>query len=159
MLTIVKGIGAAIVLWVVLAFILNWIGQSILVPEWDQILVERGKPIYGRVVGKDAQDHQRVDYVYRVGGSEYFGSGQSGGGNANFADLALDASVLVYYDPENPSVSSLGSPDYDLKSLKLLIRAGAVAIPFWPALIFFLIYFAITRARRTEQLPQTGVAS
>lgn len=148
-MAIIKGIAIAIIIWVMMAFVINWVGNSLLIPEQTRILVERGKPIYGKVVNKEAEDHQRIDYVYKVDGTQYSGSGEAGGGNAKFADLPVGSTVSVYYDPINPSVSFLGSPEYDLKSLRLLIRAASVAIPFWPILISFIVYFAVTRARRS----------
>jgi hypothetical protein len=150
MRTIVKGLVLSLGLWLVLALVVSSIGHSFFVPDEIKDLADRGRPTQGKVVRKEAQDHQRVDYAYSVDGNEYSGSGQAGAGNARFADLEPGTTVWVYYNPVNPSISWLGSPEYELESLELLIRAAAIAIPFWPVLIFFVLYFALSRSRSSK---------
>lgn len=128
-------------------------GTIFLVPAKLKNLVERGRPSYGKVIDKDAGDHRRIDYTYNVDGTEYTGSGQGGAGNANFDELSQGTTVWVYFDPANPSISCLGSPEYELESIELLIRAAAIVIPFWPILIFFLIYLGLTKERRSVANP------
>lgn len=73
--TIVKGILVSVIAWVGLTLIINFVGTKFLVPAKLKDLVERGRPIYGKVIDKDAGDHLRIDYTYNVDGTEYTGSG------------------------------------------------------------------------------------
>jgi hypothetical protein len=147
---IVKGILGAVLAWVLLGFVISLLGNHYFIPSRISDLAERGRPIYGKVTGRDAADHQRVDYAYSIDGIEYTGSGQGGAGNAQFEGLTPGTTVYVYYDPGDPATSILGSPKYELSSQKLLIRAAAIVIPFWPVMIFFLLYFAIARSRESQ---------
>jgi hypothetical protein len=59
-------------------------------------LARNGVQIYGTVTSKDPDNHAAVNYVYRVGGKEFDGTGHSGGGNPRFDEIQVGQSVMLY---------------------------------------------------------------
>jgi hypothetical protein len=78
-------------------------------------LKTEGIKVHGQVIGKEPQNHQSIRYSYVVGEQTYSNLGSAGRGNPSFAALNMGDSVIVYYDPDNPSNSCLGYPSRHLQ--------------------------------------------
>jgi len=101
--------------WLALALALGTFVGSLNLPRLYR-LVEHGVKTQGVVTAKEPQNHQYVHYTYRVGGSTFQGTGQSGWGNPPFQSLGPGDQVMVYYDTANPGWSLLGEPVPDFKN-------------------------------------------
>ncbi len=73
-------------------------------------LYEKGMHAEGVVTAKDVVGGKTVEYSFRVGEKSYRGQSTAGYGNPSFAALSLDDQVIVFYLPEDPSVSTMGDP-------------------------------------------------
>jgi hypothetical protein len=96
--------------WLALTVVFFGIGLVCFNPRPDYRLAKSNLPTEGRVTALEPDNHQIVRYTYRVGPQEYAGSGHGGQGNPAFKDITVGQSVIVYYDPTRPTVSTLGSP-------------------------------------------------
>ena len=75
-----------------------------------QHLAKTGIRTIGRVTSKEPENHNFVRYSFIVGPETFFGYGNAGGENKEFEQLSVGSPITIYYDPENPSFSFLGSP-------------------------------------------------
>jgi len=112
--------------------------------------VEDGKPIWGKVIAKDPENHATIRYTYVVDGTSYSGQGGSGRGNPRFDDIKVGDNVVVYYDPTDPAKSFMGYPQYKLQASYSVVVFLAIAFPILPMIVILAIFFAIRAARKTE---------
>jgi hypothetical protein len=132
----------AVLLWLICAgAIAFWISGG----SWGKYsgLVRRGVPTQGIVEKTEPNNHAQVRYFYDVGGQRYFGVGRAGFGNPSFDLLKPGVQVLVFYDPEHPDDSCLGSPTVLLRSESAaVLQAAALAA----ALVVISIYTGTRRS-------------
>lgn len=100
---------------------LNWIGY--------QRLVRRGIRVDGTVAQVLPQMHATVRYNYEAGGRRYDGQTQPWPPNPPIEGLTSGAKVTVYYDPQNPEKSVLGSPNELLKNETITIAIVVLVVP------------------------------
>ena len=117
--------------------------------RWEN-LAKNGVQTYGTVTSKDPDNHAAVNYVYKVGDREFDGAGHAGGGNPGFDEIQVGQSVMLYYDPKNPSDSFLGGPQYQIAGDKLLRSRATAALFVISFLAIFPIYFAVYMATRKK---------
>ncbi len=106
-------------------------------------LVEKGVPIYGKVIAKEPDQHQNVIFTYEVAGKQYTGNGNAGRGNPNFDQIQIGQKVVVFYDSENPESSILGYPQLYQGGEKSGILFCAIFFPIFPMIVIigsFLLY-------------------
>lgn len=84
---------------------------------------------HGIVTALEPTDHQAVRYKFEASGKIYSGVGRAGFGNPEFCCLSLGQNVIVYYDPADPSVSSLGIPQELIKNEVPPILLAGIAFP------------------------------
>jgi len=89
--------------------------------------ITQGKPIE-----YEPNNHNRVKYEYFVGGQRYVGEASSG------SDYELGTPYPVYYDPQNPSLSFLGSLPH---SLRRNLRDLAI-LSLFSTVVFALTYYS-----------------
>jgi len=73
--------------------------------------LSKGVLVEGRVMGKEPENHQIVNYSFKVGDQTFEGIGHGGRGNPRFSELEIGQSVIVFYDPGNPKSSCMGYPE------------------------------------------------
>ena len=83
----------------------------------------------GVVTALEPADHQTVPCKFDASGKTYSGVGRAGFGNPEFCYLSVGQNVIVYYDPSDPSVSSLGIPQELIKNEVPPILLAAIAFP------------------------------
>jgi hypothetical protein len=110
-----------------------WLG----VTNWGEYyrLANAGRQVRGRVVSKEADNHQAVRYSYVVDNKIYTAVGRAGNGNPRFEDLAVGEVVSVTYLPTDPAKSALGNPSRLLRHETRSALGAAVLLPavvVWP---------------------------
>jgi len=145
-----KAFGLAALVWVACGFAIFFIGMKVFVTDSVARLSQNGHRSYGRVIGKQADDHERVDYEFVVDGTTYRGSGRGGRGNSSFDELSVGTTIIVTYDPIDPKVSFMGNPRNDLQRTEAVIRMVSVVGPGFPILTILLLYFVIVRVRASS---------
>src|SRR5207237_7449936 len=96
--------------WLALSALSLILGLLLFNPYPSYNLSKNGIRTIGQVTALEPTNHQVVRYTYVVDSLEYLGSGNAGHGNPPFENIRVGQSVLVFYDPMNPKVSSLGYP-------------------------------------------------
>jgi hypothetical protein len=83
----------------------------------------------GQVTALEPTNHQAVRYKYVVDSNEYTGRGNAGHGNPLFENMRVGQTVLVFYDPANPQLSSLGRPEARLYGNLWVAVMVAIILP------------------------------
>ncbi len=122
--------------WLALAGLSLAIGLVFFNPFPDYRLAKSSVRTEGRVTALEPANHEIVRYAYRVG-AEYNGSGHGGSGNPVFRNLRVGESVIVFYDPAHPEVSSLGYPEGPLSGNLWGVISTTL---FLPICIIFVLY-------------------
>jgi hypothetical protein len=91
------------------------------------------------------ENHCTVYYQYQVGGRTYHSQGQSWMPNPPLGDIAVGQKLVIYYDPENPSVAVLGNPKSMLKNEVISVGLATIAFPTF-------IVLAIARRKSSTRL-------
>lgn len=151
MYTLVKTVLISVLLWLTLQTLVYYIGLTFFIPEELESLAKRGKTISGKVVGRSLEEHELLKYTFIVAEIEYTGLGYSGLGNESSGNLNPGSTILVTYDPANPSRRYLGFPDLEVQDREETIRALAIGVPFWPVIAFCAISIGISITRRKQQ--------
>jgi hypothetical protein len=84
----------------------------------------------GSVSGLLPDNHLSFEYVYAVAGVTHSGSATAGEANRDFKSLKIGDSVPVFYDTQNPSISTVGPPDMPAVHAIGSLIAACAAIPF-----------------------------
>lgn len=74
-------------------------------------LMSRGVEIQGRVTDKEPKQHNHVHYSYTVEKQTYNKIGMASRSNPPFEKIKIGDPLIVYYDPDEPSVSCSGNPE------------------------------------------------
>lgn len=123
--------------WLALAVLGFGIGLWCFNPTTDYRLAKSNVRTEGRVTALEPANHQIVRYTYLAGTQEYKGAGHGGRGNPEFKDINVGQTVVVYYDPTRPEVSTLGSPGAPLYGNVL----GVIFVTLMlPTFIIFTLY-------------------
>ena len=111
-------------------FMLNWF-------EYRR-LAKTAVEATGTVTAKEPENHRFVRYSFSVNGHSYSGLGNAGGVNPEFEQLEIGSSVKVFYDPNDPDESFLGSPTDQSNS----VRTGVIFLAVVSSLfsVFGLYY-------------------
>ena len=105
-----------------------------------QRLERAGIGIDGVVTGKDGE-RRVVHYSFEFKDRLHDGSDQAGMGSPEFDAIEIDDQVVVFFLPQDPSVSSLGHPKEHLKTQNRVIA--------WALLLAGLpLFWAIRRELR-----------
>ncbi len=80
----------------------------------------RAVVIHGKITELHPENHNSIKYEYTVSGRTYQGTSDG------LADRGFNQDILIYYDPNDPSVSTLGSPGG--LAIGMLFSIGFVAI-------------------------------
>jgi len=115
--------------WLVLLAGTAIVGVLLFNPFPASRLDKAGIRAEGHVTAIEPTNHQIVRYSYIVGGKEYMGVGHGGHGNPRFEDIRVGQSVLVFYDPENPQLSSMGSPNAQVFGNLWVVVIMSLTIP------------------------------
>lgn len=97
-------------------------------PKWHG-LAQRAVETNGKVTAKEPANHMSIRYSYRVGEQTYTGTGQSGDPNPEFDKINVGDSIKVFYDAENPEVSSADSPDRESSTIMMVVLFAMIAAP------------------------------
>jgi hypothetical protein len=97
---------------------LNWLTY------WK--LAHRGVSVQGTVIQVLPEVHATVRYRYYVDGREYHGQTQPRPPNPPIERLAEGATLMVWYDPEEPKMSVLGAPSGLLENETISVILAAV---------------------------------
>lgn len=146
-----KFVATLVILWFVLITASHFIAIWILNPSNLQRFVDRGIPVYGRVVSKDEENHRLVVYSYDVDGVQYTGSGHGGAGNPPFDQIVVGQEILVFYDREKREDSIMGYPQTDLQSTNQFVWAITITLPIFPVIAIGALLFGLHRHRLREK--------
>ncbi len=106
-------------------------------------LEKRGIETKALVLLLEPQNHQTVNYSYRVQAIEYRGAGRAGFGNPGFNSITPGMELRAFYLPTSPAISCLGLPH------ELLIDD---IVPFSLFLIFVGIGLCIQYQKKGDRL-------
>ncbi|CEO87885.1 DUF3592 domain-containing protein [Syntrophaceticus schinkii] len=133
-----------ILIWLILAIItFALLGTQISrLPKYFKLTLT-GVQTQGFIIKLEPTHHRAVYYSYEVGGRSYTDTfGGAGSGNPKFEDIKIGDPVLVYYLPENPSISGLGDPSYKFITESISVLTVSMVVP---AIIIFFIWFNFIR--------------
>jgi hypothetical protein len=109
--------------------------------------LSNGVGVYGKVTAKEPENHQIIRYAYVVGQQTYSGVGHGGRGNPSFGELNVGDSVIVFYDPANPSNSVMGNPQARQQVEMGGIIFLVVFLPLFPLAIAIILMVAISKSK------------
>jgi|SRR5579864_471561 len=120
-------------LWFLLALPIGILLSSLNVPTLCPLAI-RGVPTCGTVTGFEPNNHREVRYSYEVNGKLYSASQQGGTGEQSGASYCRSGTsdpnaFRVFYLPEKPAVSCIGSPRTLLKNELLFIAVAMLILP------------------------------
>jgi hypothetical protein len=92
-------------------------------------LAHRSVSVQGKVTEVLPKMHGTVLYRYYVDGREYHDQKQPWPPNPPIERLTEGATLTVWYDPEQPSISVLGLPSALLENETIAVMLGAVLTP------------------------------
>ena len=114
-----------LLIWLgILVIISSAIGSQRLIKFWR--LAKYGIEGEAIVTKLSPEYHQNVCYEYRVNGMPYKGRALSKYPNPNFDQLLIGNKLIVFYNPNDPSLSSIGNPDALLKNELISISLAAI---------------------------------
>jgi len=99
-------------------------------------LVRRGVASQGTITAVVPEMHGTVRYEYEVNGRAEQGQTQPHPPNPSVTSLKIGDSVRVYYDPANPTISTLGEPGALLRNETVSLLALALLLS--TAMVFTL---------------------
>ena len=99
-------------IWLTLVLVSFFVGIFLTDGMEHYRLKTKGIEVQGRVTAKEPQNHQSVRYTYTVERQNYNEIGRAGRGNSSFESIKIGDPFIVYYDPDKPSSSVSGYPDY-----------------------------------------------
>lgn len=103
-------------------------------------LKRHGQQAQGVVTNLIPNNHREVDDSFVVNGRSHAGRGVAGYGNAQFRAITLGYSVIVYYLPEDPTVSCLGIPqELFANELTTIVLAG-FTFPIFAMIVYAYRY-------------------
>jgi Protein of unknown function (DUF3592) len=114
--------------------------------------LSQGVGVYGTVASKDAANHQIVRYTFQVGAQSYDGVGHGGHGNPSFDNLNVGDRVVVFYDPNNPTLSCMGYPQSQARVNNAGIMFMVIAVPLWPVAMTILILVIVSKRGGVQQI-------
>jgi hypothetical protein len=141
-------------------YLASWIGMSFAIIlglgsiNWLSYrrLAADGVATKAAVIELLPQEHQFVRYEYRAGGHVLQGRSTVWPPNPPFQELVVGESLVMHYDPSNPTNAVLGDPRAALHNETSSIALGAVFLPT------FVIAVWAWRTRRGKSR-QVGVAA
>jgi hypothetical protein len=134
--------------WLIFATAGGVVGYCVFSSPRIDRLVEKGVPIYGKVISKERENHGNLNYSYVVDDKEYFGNGGAGGGNPRFDDIQIGQQFIVYYDSEVPEKSIAGYPQLHQEAHNGGIVFCIIMFPLFPMAILTAIYLGICYSRK-----------
>jgi hypothetical protein len=135
-----------LVVWLVFAGLALVIGLKI--TDWLTYRdLSNGVGVYGKVTAKEPENHQIIRYSYNVGQQTYSGVGHGGRGNPSFGELKIGDSVVVFYDPANPSVSVMGNPQAHQQVEMGGIIFLVVFMPLFPLTITIILMVVLSKSK------------
>lgn len=150
-----RTIAFLVLLWLLLSAAGYWISNSIFETSELQELTTNGQSVYGQVLAKYPENHASISYSYVVDGVQYHGSGSAGFGNPPFDEIKPGQDVVVIYDPADPSISYLGSPEAKLINQRTGKALFTFTMSFVWLLILSIVYLVsrmIKKASLTDKL-------
>ena len=138
-----------LLVWAALTLVVALFGSLV---AWDASSITRHlAKTHGTVTQLFPHNHQSFEYSYTVAGASYSGTAFGG------ADRKIGDTVTVFFDQNNPSTSTLESPDMPaIQSIGNVLAACAI-IPF---LIMLLLHHgeALPRWAPFDAVRPTGSA-
>jgi hypothetical protein len=125
--------GVLIIIWIILALIIAVGLGSLNMPKfWRR--TKHASQCQGTVTEVTVVYHNTVCYKYTVNNRVYTGQTQTGFPNPEPGNLRSGDALVVFFDPDTPSISVLEAPDTLLKNE--IISWGLAAVVF-PSFIVF----------------------
>ena len=121
--------------WLSLACIVAVVAGYLELPPYRR-MDARGVPGTATVVELTPRFHNTLRYEYHVAERTFQGQMQSWIPNPPLERLRVGQSVVVYYDPENPSDSVLGDPKPMLENETISVAAVAIGFPSFIVLVW-----------------------
>lgn len=139
-----------LIVWLALSAISYIAGSFIFDSSFMNRMVKEGKQTHGVVIGKDAENHRTLQFVYDVDGVTYERSGFSGESNPDFDEIQIGDRVIVVFDPVDPDSAILGLPEDTLGALYLGRWFVTLTIPIIPMCVFLGVYLIFKNGRRLK---------
>lgn len=133
--TILLGFVLAVLMGVVTAVIID-------VPKFYR-LTKYAHLVDGTVTSLERENHRAVLVRYKVEGQNFETAGQAESVGKSFETIQIGDIAPVYYDPSNPTTSTLGKPNRYLHSS--LMGTGFVFIGVLFSFLLFVIKSRITK--------------
>jgi hypothetical protein len=126
---------AYVVLWLLLMMFFAALMSGDTWPTYWK-LAHRSVSVQGEVIEVLPKMHATVQYRYYVDGREYDGQKSPQPPNPPIERLTEGATLTVWYDPEQPNISVLGSPSALLENETIAVMLGAVLSPMLILLVW-----------------------
>jgi hypothetical protein len=139
-----------VILWLVLAVVfLVGIGSFNL--SLFHGLMENGVRQQAIATKLTPEFHNTVCYEYQVNGTKFEGRDQSWNPNPPLTTIKVGQSLVIYYDPQNPSRSVLGNPGPMLTNE--LIAVGMITLVIPTIVVFRLKQYQRRRLLKGKKTP------
>lgn len=102
-------------------------------------MAERGRQTTGIVTAAHPDQHDTVEYRYRVGQQQYTGDGGTDPPNPDAADLRPGQTLRVVYLADDPSVSCACDPADDLANDRLSAWVGGPVMGLWAGFLALML--------------------
>lgn len=113
--------------WIALTVVVALFGSLI---AWRSSSITRhSTPTQGTITGLLPHNHQSFEYVYSAAGASHSGTATAGAADRKFESLKVGDSVRVFFDAQNPSVSTVDPPDMPAVHAIGNLIAACAAIP------------------------------
>jgi hypothetical protein len=127
-----------VILWLLLAVLAFIAMGSVNLPLFHRI---RANGVRQQAIATKLtpEFHYTVCYEYQVDGAKFEGQDQSWPPNPPLNEIKVGQSLVVYYDPQNPSRSVLGNPEPRL--MNELTSVGTVTLVLPTVIVFGLMQY------------------
>ena len=127
-----------VLIWLTLTIVFAAFGFKVLDwQKWNR-LAKYGVETKGKILSKQPDNHRFVRYSYTVGQQTYFGLGSARSGNPEFDQLNVGDEIKVFYDPDDPAHSILGSAEAQASSITRGVLFLAIAGPLFSMIGLYL---------------------
>lgn len=114
--------------WLIIAVIVAFVVGSLNLPLLGRLVTD-GVQAQATIVELTPKIHNTVRYEYQVGSQKFEGQGRSWRPNPPIDEIHVGQSLVIYYDPSNPSRSVLGDPKPMLTNEIISVGIAVLLIP------------------------------
>jgi hypothetical protein len=138
-----------LILWLIMVAVVALVVGSLNVPFYYR-LITNGVKAQATIIELTPQIHNTVRYEYQVEGRSFKGQRSPSSPNSSTDQISVGQSLVIYYDPLNPSLSVPGDPKPMLTNELISVGMAALGIPT------FIIFVLMQNQYKKRSKASTG---